>query len=209
MSQPPPSPFLPYRDFFALDVRSLALFRVLMATLLLLDWVCRLPDLSAHYTDAGVLPRDLLPDGVLSFSVHLFSGDYWYQAALAGLAILLALGLLVGYHTPLMCLLSFLMLASVHGRNPTLMQGGDHLLRAMLFWSIFLPLGARASFDAAGRDPGPNVVRSQASFALIAQVVIVYQFAAVFKWDEQWREEGSAVHRTLTNEQFTTRLGFL
>jgi hypothetical protein len=59
-----------------------------------------------------------------------------------------------------MVFLSFLMLVSVHGRNPTLMQGGDHLMRAMLFWSIFLPLGARWSFDAAGREPGPNVIIS-------------------------------------------------
>ncbi len=201
--------YFPFKDFFALDVRSLALFRVLLATLLLLDWLCRLPDLSAHYTDDGVLPRDLLASTVSSFSVHLFSGAYWYQALLAGLAILFALALLVGYHTPLMGLLSFILLVSVHGRNPTLMQGGDHMLRAMLFWSIFLPLGARFSVDAAGRDPGPNVVRSLGSFALISQIVIIYLFAAVFKWDEQWRAEASAVHRTLTNESFTTRIGYL
>jgi hypothetical protein len=39
--------------------------------------------------------------------------------------------------------------------------------------------------------------------------VIVYLFAAVYKWDDQWRGEGSAVYRTLTNEQFTTRIGYI
>lgn len=208
MSHMPP-PFIPWRDFFALDLRSLALFRILLASLLLLDWVYRLPDLQAHFTDDGLLPRELLQNTFFSFSFHLFSGSYWFQALLAGLAILFAIGFLVGFYTSLMVFLSFLMLVSVHGRNPTLMQGGDHLMRAMLFWSIFLPLGARWSFDAAGREPGPNVIRSLASIVLIAQIVIVYLFAAVYKWDDQWRGEGSAVYRTLTNEQFTTRIGYI
>jgi hypothetical protein len=34
------------------------------------------------------------------------------------------------------------------------LQGGDDLLRALLFWSLFLPLGARASVDALSIDRG-------------------------------------------------------
>lgn len=209
MSRPSLLAFIPYRDVFALDVRSLALFRILLASLLIIDWGCRLPDLSAHYTDQGIVPRDLLAVFPTSFSLHTFSGAYWYQTLLAALALTFALGLLVGYQTPLMCLFSFILVVSVHGRNPALMQGGDHLMRAMLFWSIFLPLGARFSLDARSQSPEPNVHHSLAGVALILQIVFVYLFAAVFKWDVQWREEASAVYRTLTNEQFTTRVGYL
>jgi hypothetical protein len=78
---------------FALDLRSLALFRILLASLLLSRWVYRLPDLQAHFTDDGLLPRELLQNTFFSFSFHLFSGSYWFQALLAGLAILFAIGI--------------------------------------------------------------------------------------------------------------------
>lgn len=216
MSHPTPadesslSRFFPYREWFALDVRSLALFRVLLAVMVLLDWIDRVPDLHTLFSDEGVFPRQYLV-GWHPLSFHLFSGEVWPQYLLSALAFAFALCLLVGYQTPLMCLLSFLMLTSAHGRNPPLMQGGDHLLRALLFWGIFLPLGACASVDAAdpARRPKTPVVRSFAAFALIAQLLIVYLFAAAWKWDESWRAEASAVYRSLLNENFVTRLGLL
>jgi hypothetical protein len=203
--------FLPFREFITLDVRSLALFRILLACLILLDWFDRIPDLEAHYSDEGVVPRDLLAGTFYAFSIHLFSGEVWYQGLLTGVGILFALGLLLGYQTPLMCLLNFLLLVSIHGRNHALMQGGDHLVRCMLLWSIFLPLGAVWSLDARHPDHRPRspLVCSLASAILIGQIVIVYLFAAVWKWDEQWRERGTALYVTLTNEQFTTRFGYL
>src|SRR3954447_17631141 len=134
MSQKPTglTAYLPFNDFFALDVRSLALFRILLATLLLLDWLDRIPDVPGLYTDDGTLPRSLLtmPITFSSFSIHMFSGEAWYQYLLAGVGVLLSLGLLVGYQTPLMCFLNFFMLISIHGRNPAVMHGGDHLIRA-------------------------------------------------------------------------------
>ncbi len=55
MSAAPSQPaVLPFRDFFALDVRSLALFRVCLAVLLLLDWAERLTGLGVFYADAGL-----------------------------------------------------------------------------------------------------------------------------------------------------------
>jgi hypothetical protein len=203
--------FFPFDQFITLDVRSLALFRILLAMLLLLDWGDRIPDLEAHYSDAGVVPREILKNSMYAFSIHLFSGEVWCQAVLVGVGMLFAFGLLVGYQTPLMCLLNFMMLVSVHGRNHALMQGGDHLLRAMLIWSVFLPLGAVWSIDS--RNPNDRLksptVCSLASAIFIGQLVVVYLFAAVWKWDEQWREKGTALYVTLTNEQFTTRFGYL
>ena len=43
-----------------LDTRSLAVFRVGLGLLLLADILERSRNLTAHYTDAGVLPRSLL-----------------------------------------------------------------------------------------------------------------------------------------------------
>ena len=42
---------------FALDTRSLAAFRIGLGVILLVGLYYRLPDLAAHYSDEGALPR--------------------------------------------------------------------------------------------------------------------------------------------------------
>src|SRR5262249_26018802 len=63
--KPPPAPdpvpltaiWRTVQDFFSLDLRTLALFRVLLAYLLLADLANRWPDLTALYSDEGSVPR--------------------------------------------------------------------------------------------------------------------------------------------------------
>lgn len=199
---------IPVREFFTLDVRSLALFRVALGVMLLLDWVDRLPDLRVLYSDQGMLPRSLIT-GMHPFSVHMLHGSAWFQGVLLGVALLGSLAVLVGWKTPLACLLSWVLLISIHARNPALMQGGDHLLRALTFWSIFLPLGASWSVDRAGpgKEPASPGVLSAATVAYVFQICMVYWFAAAWKWLGPWREEGTAVYLALHVDHFPTRLG--
>ena len=44
----------------AVDLRSLALFRVALGTCLLIDLAGHIPQIDDFYTDAGILPRDAL-----------------------------------------------------------------------------------------------------------------------------------------------------
>src|SRR5215210_4821337 len=92
-------------EVFGADLRSLALFRIVLALLVLADLANRATDLSAHYTDAGVLPRTVLVEQVLSrwaFSLNIMNRQPFFQMLLFGVAALAALGLLVGYRTRLM-----------------------------------------------------------------------------------------------------------
>ncbi|MFO0842945.1 MAG: HTTM domain-containing protein [Gemmataceae bacterium] len=210
MSQPSTQPTIPVREFFTLDVRSLALFRVALATFILLDWIDRLPDLRVFYSDEGILPRALIT-GVQPVSAHMLGGSVWYQGALLAIAVVFSLLLLVGWRTPWVCLVNFFLLVSVHARNPVLMQGGDHLIRMLTFWGIFLPLGACWSVDAARssvRPARPGVV-SPGSVAYVLQICVLYWFAAAWKWLGPWREEGTAVYLALHVDHFPTRLGLL
>ncbi|HKH82772.1 MAG TPA: hypothetical protein VKA25_03710, partial [Gemmatimonadales bacterium] len=43
-------------DVLGTDLRSLALFRILLATIVLIDLAGRAADLRVHYSDEGVLP---------------------------------------------------------------------------------------------------------------------------------------------------------
>jgi hypothetical protein len=185
--------------------------RIAVGVLLLADLVLRSRDLVVFYTDAGVLPRPVLREtfgglAALSFA-HGLSGSPYVQGILFALAMLAAIGLVVGYRTRLAALASFLLLVSLHARNPVLLNAGDSLLRRLLFWGLFLPLGGRWSVDAVRGTRRSEPVSSVAAAALLLQVLIVYVVNAILKLrGEAWRS-GEAILLVFQVDQLTVRLG--
>ena len=209
----------PYRatleHLFGIDIRSLALFRIGLGSVLLACLVWRIPDVEAYYTDFGILPRSAFTETFGPImgrpSLHLMTGSVAGAAALLVLASAFAVALIVGYRTRLAVAASWVLLVSLENRNPLVIDGGDIVLRMLLFWSLFLPLGACYSVDRA-LDPTPperlpTRVLSVGSAALLLQVGMVYWFAAVLKNDPSWRTEGTAVYYALSIPQFVTPLG--
>ncbi|MFV0444497.1 MAG: HTTM domain-containing protein [Planctomycetaceae bacterium] len=203
---------------FGIDTRTLAVFRVGLALLLLGDLAWRAVDLNAFYTDAGTLPRmtriQLLESSDTSglvhlWSLHMLSGQAWMQWLMFGIAAAAGLALLIGYRTWLATFVSWILLVSLHARNPVILQGGDVLLRMLVFWSLFLPLGARLSIDRLvhPRRGLPRSVLSIGSFALLLQVASLYVFSVVMKDHPRWHEEFSAVYYALQIDQLTTPFG--
>ena len=208
-----------FSQVFGIDPRSMALFRVTLALVLLYDLWVRAADMSAFYVDSGVLPRSAqveIYSGLPAlFSLHLMNGSFAAQWMLFALEALAALALLVGYRTFWATLVSWMLLLSLHNRNPMVLQGGDVVLRVMLFWSLFLPLGARASLDrwlvAPNSDAPPDLPDkpwvSTATLAALLQICFIYWFAAALKTDASWRSEGSAVGFALSIDQLARPLG--
>lgn len=126
----------------------------------------------------GVLPRAALLElrETVWFSLHRMSGEAWLQATLFGAAAICAVALLLGVRTRVATVARWLLLVSLHTRNPYLLPAGDTLLRLYLFWAMFLPLGAACSMnralDRSGTRPVPRV-RTVSAVALLAQVVLV------------------------------------
>jgi len=201
-------------DIFGADLRSLAVFRLVLALLVLSDLANRASDLSAHYTGNGILPRAVLIEEVLDnskFSLNLANGEPTFQAFLFGVTALAALGMLVGYRTRLMTGIVWLLLLSIQYRNPLMMTGGDTLLRILLFWSIFLPLGAYWSVDRALQAAPPRLSMRFFSFAtvgLFMQIAFVYWFTAIIKWSRspEW-QEGTALYYALSVDRLPTPIG--
>lgn len=204
-------------NLFAIDVRSLAAMRIGIGAVLLADVCWRGTDLVAHYCDAGVLPRAariaLTERGVWTappywLSAHMLSGSAWWQFFLFATAAVFAVWVLIGYRTRLALAASWYLVVSVHARNPLLLQGGDDLLRCLLLWCLFLPLGARWSVDQALRPVDvPRRILSVASVALLLQLCLMYWFTAVLKTDDVWRRDFSALYYALRIDHFTTPLG--
>jgi hypothetical protein len=155
------------------------------------------------------MPRSAMP-AEWPRLLHSLGGSAAFEATLFAAAGLVAVALAAGYRTPLAAFASWLLLHSLHGRNYLILQGGDAFLRVMLFWGMFLPLGARWSVDAArasARDRPPDRVHSLAAAAYIIQICFVYWFTAALKSDPVWWRDGTAVYYALSIEQFATPLG--
>ncbi len=216
---------------FGLDIRSLATFRVGLGLLLLVDLANRATDMVAHYTDFGVMSRESMRKfygDAWRWSLHGISGDLEWQVASGGLAWQIALFsvaavcgvcLLLGYWTRLATVVSWLLLVSIQTRMPLINNAGDALFRMLLFWSMFLPLGAVWSIDAwRGRkrdrlsfraptnlNGSTNSVFSAGSVAIILQICIMYWASGWFKWNESWLS-GNAMGEILAFDSYARPL---
>jgi len=217
-TQQPAKPLPRWRQrleaIYGLDVRSLAVFRVALALMILGDLWMRAADLRAFYTDWGTLPRAALLGEFAHpwlISFHTMAGTWQIQAVLFVVAAVFAVMMLFGWQTRLATVLTWVMLTSLHNRNPIILQGGDTLLRMLVFWAMFMPLGVVRSFDAA-LDPDSEPLRPQriftmATVALIVQIACVYWSAYLYKTGAEWHSEGNAVWYALNLEQMATPLG--
>lgn len=184
---------------FGIDLRSLAAFRIGLGLLILLDLLGRARTLREHYTGAGAFPRELAAEygfDVPLFRLFLLSEDVRVQGALFVLFALLATLLVLGWRTRLVSVLVFVFLASLVRRNHFVCHTGDTWLKALAFWAMFLPLGARWSLDArAGRASSAAAPRhlDLATAAAVLQIAVFYWGAGFLKSNyDVWRE-GSSV----------------
>jgi hypothetical protein len=198
---------------FGIDGRSLAAFRIALGALVVADLVTRAADLEAHYSDAGVLPRDafrrLFALSDWHWSLHMSTGSVAGEGALFVTGLAAACALVVGYRTRLATAVTWFLTVSLQARNPMILYGADQLIRMLLFWSLFLPLGAAWSVDrvrgAAPQDP-PRRHLSMATAALLLQPCLMYVFSGLLKQNPSW-QSGAALSHALASDMFATPLG--
>src|SRR5437867_2478671 len=168
------------RDFWfgEADVAPVALFRILFG-LLLFNWFWQLfPNLTAFFTDAGILPRS---DVAVSYpdrpSLLSLSGEWWLVAAIWAVSCVVALSLTAGWHTRLASLLSFVLVSSFSWRDPLILDGSDLVFRLVPLWLAFTPAGDRWSIDALRRGDTP-VSRGWAFPVRILELQIAWIYLA-------------------------------
>ncbi|MBO2010750.1 HTTM domain-containing protein [Hymenobacter negativus] len=190
---------------FTLDLRALALLRMAVAAVVLVDLAIRSTDLEAHYANLGVLPLPVLFEHAwmqYGFSLHTASGLWQGQAVLFLLAAGVAGALLLGYHTRLATVFSWVLLVSLQNRNTLISQGGDDLLRMLLFWGMFLPWGRVWSWDTRHKpEPARLDYFSAATVAYIVQLCLLYWCTALLKTGPEWTETGTALYYAFSLDQ--------
>jgi len=202
---------------YGIDLRSLAAFRIVLAACALGDLCRRASDLTAHYTDSGILRRsdlfvlpDIGPDWPLALGVA--GGTWWSQALLFALAASAALALLLGYRARVASFLLWLLITAIQFRQPFILGTGDGLLRWFLLWGSLLPIGEAVSVDAAlaasraAPSAAPRRV-SVSALALWVQIATIFLFVAASMWsDPSWRS-GFGLAELLDQDLLVTRIG--
>lgn len=203
---------------FSLDLRSLAVLRMGLGWMLLVTSLDLWGDAGTFLSDAGTLPRtarmqlnlqEEFTEPPYYVSLHMLSGETWFQRTLLTVAALAGTGVLIGWHTQTCLLVSWVLLIGQQGRNPLILQGGDDILRCLTFWCLFLPLGAKWSVDARRvKANAMTHVCSVASAALVMQLACIYIFTALLKHHPMWFPQFEALHYALHSDQFTTPFGY-
>mmetsp|Transcript_26345 Transcript_26345/g.29554 ORF Transcript_26345/g.29554 Transcript_26345/m.29554 type:complete len:753 (+) Transcript_26345:100-2358(+) len=146
------------RTVFGVDVRSLAMCRILLSLTILLDCMglrLRLfdgllpfttngniiSDFEFFYTENGCLPQHILRDmygASHPWSLFFVSLTREWTQFCFGLLLLSAITYGVGYQTRVSNIVLWLMVTSLHNRAPLLSNGGDNIFQLLLFWSMFI-----------------------------------------------------------------------
>ena len=191
----------------AIDLRSLAVFRVLIALAVIANIVTLLPQVGAFLAEDGVFSRTdaMAYRSAHYFSLYYVSGANWYALLLLAATLCAALALLFGFYTRVATVLTWFLVASLNNRISIAAYGGDTQLTLLLFWSMFLPLGARFSVDAAlAKDQGSDNYFSVATVAILLQVAYLYFIGALLKNGSFWVESFDAVYYAITSIQVSS-----
>jgi Vitamin K-dependent gamma-carboxylase len=182
---------------------------VALSVALLVRVIGTLTEAAAFLSDEGVLPRTTILQ--LGFtdrtSLYFANGAPYFAIVLLSLEAVGAICLLIGFRPRVAAAVCWILHLSLAVRNPFIGSGGDWLAPLLLFWAMFLPVGARFSVDAVLAEPTARTqVLNIASSGLLLQASYVYFFGAMMKTSSEWVSDGSAVYLAMHNDAIATRL---
>ncbi len=188
-------------DLMWLDPRSLACLRIGIAAVLLYDvhmaWevIDVWPALQDYYDG---LPLPIVPALGEIGTLKLVFAAY----------ALLALGLLLGWHTRF-CTFGVWIALAGHHYAAQIIDYHDDVLFHVLFWVQFLDLGRAFSLDARARRRGcgPDLLQRLGALGLVFNLAFIYVSTVVEKDSESWWNEGTAVFFALKDLAYSGPVG--
>jgi hypothetical protein len=183
-------------------VQGLALFRILISSLLLVNALMLLPDARTFFGEKGMMdyrgPARFLNLNLYFLLKPVALNSLW----ILGVHILAAVSLLAGFFTRTSAWIGFLTLASLHDYNPLILNSGDTVLRLMLFYLGFSQAGKSHSIDRyleLRKGAAPRVPRLEMPWAqrlIQLQISFLYFSTSYFKLDGKAWAYGEATYYT-------------
>ena len=200
------------KESYFLDYRSMALLRMSIALVMILNLVIRLMDLEVFYTNSGVLPLQTMFQNEWNnnfFSVNAMSGAWSFQLGIFLIGIIAALFVFVGYKTWWATLICWIILVSVDNRNLLIHQGGDDLICLVFFVGLFMPWNRRYSIDNLLNQYSTEgkTHKSLSGLVYLFLIAAVYLFSAILKSSPEWHSQGTALYYALSLDQLTWPFG--
>jgi hypothetical protein len=185
------------------DARIPALLRAALGLLVASDLLDRLRDFHAFYTADGLVPaaHEALRFG-LRWSAFDLTSNRAATLALFLCGLPLALAFALGFGTRVTSVLLWAFVLSLHNRNLNVCDGGDAVLGALLFWSMFTDGGAALSLDVQlGRRRAQATVPAVGLRFLQLQVALIYLVTFLAKSGPTWHD-GTAVTRAIASSDW-------
>jgi hypothetical protein len=135
-----------YHFFFSeSDPITLAVFRIVMGIFIFVMLLALFPNWQTYYGPGGVRPEPAIPTPESLFILT----EGWIPISLFWwIGILSSIALIVGWNTRFFTIVLFFLQTSMNHANSMMVNGEDLILRMLLFYSIFAPLGATLSLDS-------------------------------------------------------------
>ena len=195
---------------WAAHENSLAVCRIALGFLLIFDILVRCEDLVMHYSSEGIVPIEAMldMDKDTLFSLYFAHSSTFFVQFLFLLNVVCNVFLIVGYKTTWATITSWIFLVSLHNRNVLVLNSGDDLIRLLLFWGMFLPLGKTFSVDNIlyPREAKNSRILEVPCFAWKLQLAWMYIETFILKSGPIWKS-GLGAYHALADVQFTTPLG--
>eukprot|EP00930_Biecheleria_cincta_P098074 TRINITY_DN89764_c0_g1_i1.p1 TRINITY_DN89764_c0_g1~~TRINITY_DN89764_c0_g1_i1.p1 ORF type:complete len:711 (-),score=89.28 TRINITY_DN89764_c0_g1_i1:39-2171(-) len=197
------------RLLLPLDARAIALFRISLGFVALWQWW----DAVEHrwirliHGECAGLPGDECKNELQAHGFSIYHGAEAWRPVLLLLAVHLGAVccFILGWWSQLSAALLWMFAYSVECRfGHTYGAGGHDVMRHLVFWSCFLPLGARYSLDAAfansadrARSPNVSVV-----LAIVLQISYIYYSSGFAKEKSLYWSNGLATWKVLQLPNF-------
>ena len=183
----------PWRDwcrfwFRPQSAHVLGLYRIVLGLLTIYSFALFAKDAAAFFSDAGVLTAQTLSSSMDRPTPTLL---LWIRSPLGVSLALAALFIAAacftaGWHTRAASIALFVLVASFHERNNLVLNGGDTVLRTMLFFFMVAPAGAALSVDRILQrlrqpEAAPAQIVPWAQRMMQVQVAVIYLVTAYAK----------------------------
>ena len=206
--------FAKVENIFTLDVRSLAIFRILLGIYIVLDAIDKFSLVNPFFSDNGVIPRSMVDLSAIEYAYHLqislLSGSEWFGYIFLAILAIFGFLLIIGFKTRIVTVVCWLLFSSLIVRMDAISNSGDTLLIVLLFWAMFLPLGARFSIDSRfEKFRIQKRVFSAAAIALYIQFALVYITTGIFKGQFLSWHNGTHLYLTFSRFEYMNPIAFL
>lgn len=197
------------RNIFTLDLRSIAIMRIVLGILVIINLIVICSNFEAFISDYGLFPVStaLSQYPTLNYRwFHIISGSYRRQIPLFVIHFLVALSFILWFRTKTSTIVLRIFTCSLQWSQQIFLHGGDTVMRILLFRLMFIPSWEWYSIDSLKKTDQKQYLYSISSFALIIQIICIYIISAALKTNACRTKDFTAIYYSLWIDYYSTQL---